>query len=85
MINLGDEVKDKVSGFKGIAVAKHSYLEGCNRFSLQPKIDKDGTLPSDVAFDEGQLEVIKSNKVMRSVMSIKITGGPEKFSDVRKY
>ena len=85
MINLGDEVKDKVSGFKGATVAKHSYLEGCDRFSVQPKIDKDGTLPKNETFDEGQLEVMKVSKIVRSGLSFKVPGGPEKFSDVRKY
>jgi len=41
MIELGLEVRDVVSGFNGVAVAKHSYLNGCYRVTVQPKIDKE--------------------------------------------
>lgn len=87
MINLGDKVKDNVSGFQGIAVAKHSYLEGCDRFSIQPPIDKDGKLPSCEAFDEPQLKVIKAGEITVEYskrMKTKKPGGPEKYSDPGK-
>ena len=65
MIELGQKVKDKVSGFKGVAVAKYEFLNGCTRINVQPKIDKDGKLPEAEAFDEPQLEVIPSKKTLR--------------------
>jgi len=83
MINLGDEVKDSVSGFKGIAVAKHTYLQGCDRVSVQPSIDKEGKLPEAQTFDEPQLETIKQAKVKRQAPSID-PGGPEKYRDSGK-
>lgn len=58
MIELGREVQDKVTGFKGIAVAKTTYLQGCSRILVQPKTNKDNTIPDAVAFDEPDLEVI---------------------------
>lgn len=36
MINLGDEVQDTVTGFQGIAVSRHVYLQGCDRITIQP-------------------------------------------------
>lgn len=75
-IKLGDEVKDKVSGFQGIAVARHTYLNGCDRISIQPKIDKEGKLPESQSFDEPQLEVIQKETVEQGS---KKTGGPEKY------
>ena len=42
MINLGDKVKDIVSGYTGIAVCRTSYLEGCDRIAIQAKVGKDG-------------------------------------------
>ena len=72
MINLGDKVKDKVSGFTGIAVGKTEWLYGCVRFNIQPPIDKDGKLPEMGSFDEPQLEVIGSKKGSKSK---KQTGG----------
>jgi len=80
MINLGDEVKDKVSGFRGIAVARHEYLQGCNRISVQPPINENGELPEVKSFDEPQLAVITTGKVNRDAPADN-TGGPEKYKD----
>ena len=80
MVNLGDEVRDSVSGFTGIAVASHEYLHGCRRISVQPKADK-GELPEFKTFDEPQLIVTKPKKVPKGS---KKTGGPEKYSPTAK-
>lgn len=72
MIQLGEEVKDRVTGFKGIAVARHEFLNGCVRFSIQPVMGKEKKLEDEKWFDEGQLEVIgKGVKIEK-----KPTGGP---------
>jgi hypothetical protein len=81
MIKLGDEVIDTVSGFKGVAVSSHNYLNGCTRITIQPKIGNDGKLPETQTFDEPQLKTI-SNKKHKSDNT---NGGPEKYSDNRKY
>ena len=81
-VNLGDLVKDSVSGFKGIVVATHNYLNGCTRVSIQPPVDKDGKLPDALSFDEPQVEVIKPKKAKEDNHK---TGGPAKFSDKRRY
>ena len=81
-VELGDEVKDKVSGFRGIAVAMHQYLQGCVRISVQPPTDKDGKMADTAAFDEPQIEVIKKNVIVTDVKTTeKMTGGPGKYSD----
>ena len=56
-IKLGQEVKDRVSGFKGIAVGRTEYLQGCLRVLVQPKLDKDGKLVDSMSFDEPDLVV----------------------------
>lgn len=81
MIELGQKVKDTVSGFTGIAVSKHIYLQGCVRVTLQPEVDKDGKLPECQTFDEPNLSALP---VKRKEGTNK-TGGPEKYSDIRKY
>lgn len=73
---LGDEVRDVVSGFRGIAVAEHNYLNGCTRFSVQPKIGEDGKLPDTATFDAPQLELVKKEV---APPGNRLTGGPEKF------
>ena len=81
MIALGSEVVDIFSGFKGIAVANHTYINGCVRITVQPKVKKDGTLPEEKTFDEPQLKVVKNKKISGKNDS----GGPEKHSDIRRY
>lgn len=81
MDKLGLEVKDVVSGFTGVVVAKHTYINGCERLTVQPKVDKDGKLPEEKTFDEPQLEIVSKKKIAGR----NDTGGPEKHSDVRRY
>lgn len=81
MVNLGDKVKDTITGFVGIAVARHSYLNGCNRVTIQPVVKKDGSLLEAQTFDEPQLELVKKKKVVGD----NSTGGPDKFVDIREY
>lgn len=61
MINLGDKVKEKITGFEGIVTAKTEWINGCVRLSVQSPKLKDGK-PLEVQwFDEGDLE-LKSKK-----------------------
>ncbi|HDZ14331.1 hypothetical protein LCGC14_1069100 [marine sediment metagenome] len=76
-IKLGQEVIDTISGFTGIAVAGYEFLNGCRRISVQPKVDKDGKLPEDKAFDEPQLKVVKKGKYKNGN---KDDGGPSPYT-----
>jgi hypothetical protein len=59
MIELGQEVKDKVTGFTGIAISKVIYLNGCVQFCVKPrKTKKDGDMPDGHYIDVEQLEVV---------------------------
>ena len=58
MIELGSEVKDRVTGFKGIAVATTHFLQGCDRIQVAPKVDKEGDIKETQHFDEPDLIVI---------------------------
>lgn len=78
--NLGDKVKDAVSGFEGIAIAKYSYLQGCDRICVQPPINAEGKLPSAETFDKPQLIVTEKSVVVRTA-TLKDPGGPEKYKD----
>ncbi len=72
MIDLGDKVKDKVSGYVGIAVCRSSYLQGCDRISIQAIVKKNEKPLSWQSFDEPQLKVLKKCAVKQGN---KITGG----------
>jgi|LGOV01.1.fsa_nt_gb hypothetical protein len=62
MADLGDEVEDTVSGYRGIVFAKHVFLFGSVTLSVQPQIDRYGVLPDAENFYESQLKVIKKGK-----------------------
>lgn len=63
-IHLGDKVRDIVTGFEGIAVARTEWLVGCTRVSVQPRsLDKDGAVQSHQTFDEPQLELLEAGSV----------------------
>lgn len=55
---LGKEGRDKVTGFKGIIVAKLTALFGCSQYGLAPPLNKDGTRADTCYFDEGRIEII---------------------------
>jgi len=61
---LGDKVKDTVTGFKGIATAKSEFLNGCVRFLITPEVvGKAQTLPDEAWFDVARIEVLKKSVV----------------------
>ena len=72
-IHLGDEVKDTVTGFKGIATGLTDFLNGCRRICIQPPIDKAGKAQEANWFDEPQVTVVKAGKVAAGPRN---TGGP---------
>lgn len=61
MINLGNMVQDKITGFRGMAVAKHIYLNGCVRYSVVSKELESGKI-IDEYIDETQLVILEKEK-----------------------
>ena len=57
-IKLGSEVREKITGFKGIVTAHCEYLTGCDRYCVQPTELLNGAPQDSIYFDEGQLEVV---------------------------
>jgi hypothetical protein len=58
MINLGHTYRDKITGFRGVAVGVVQYLSGCNQALLAPKCGDDGSLRESQWFDLQRLELI---------------------------
>lgn len=73
MINLGDRVRDRITGFTGIAVARAEYLYGCNRFSVLPEKLADKKIQESQWFDEPQLDLVKA----KIIIGNQDTGGPQ--------
>lgn len=69
-VQLGDRVKDKVSGLTGIATSVTIWLHGCVRVGVQPEgRTKDGKPRESFHFDEPQLEVMKKGVHTPAVMT----------------
>ncbi len=82
-INLGDEVRDIVTGFKGVAVGRTTWLSGCDRITIQPKgVNKDGKVYEACSFDIDTIEVLKAKKVKEGQHK---TGGPAVYGNASKY
>lgn len=64
-IELGDEVKDPVTGASGIAVCRLEWLFGCVRIAIQRKVDKKGgEIPGELVVDEPQLIVLRRRAIV---------------------
>lgn len=74
MIELGSKVKDKITGFEGIAVARFQWLTGCERYEVQPERLKDGKPIESATFDEKRLTVL--GKPTKALLSVRDVGGP---------
>jgi len=63
MIELGDKVKDTISGLVGIAVHRKEYLNGCVQYGVEAKIKPGATEIPLWNIDEEQLIIVsKKNK-----------------------
>lgn len=60
-IGLGQRVQDKITGASGIVTARHEYLYGCTRLSIQPAATDDGKQPEVFVTDEPQVEVVSGD------------------------
>ena len=78
IFNLGDEVKDIVTGFKGAIMARVQYFTGCNQYHVQPsKVNEKGEMTEGHYFDETRL--VKTGKkciTLIKPMVAKKRGGP---------
>lgn len=55
MIKLGTRVRDSITGFSGVAMARTEYLNGCARVGVQAAQLHDGKPVDPQWFDEQQL------------------------------
>lgn len=63
------EYTDKITGFKGRAIARTVHVTGCAHVILQAPVDKNGKIPDVQSFDESRLGIAPAAKR-------EIPGGP---------
>ena len=73
-IELGNKVRDKVTGFEGIATAKIEYINGCIQFCVKPKVKEDGKMPDGEYIDVDELEIVDKGIIIEADS----TGGPQR-------
>jgi len=72
-MKLGDVVKDRISGFKGVATCRLEYLNGCVRWQVSPQELHEGKPVDSHYFDDEQLETIPDSAPVALVQ--RATGG----------
>jgi hypothetical protein len=80
-IELGDLVRDRITGFKGIATGHTKWLNKCERFGVQGQKLEAGKVQDAQWFDAEQLEVVKKAAF---VVKKDKTGGPRDYETVRR-
>lgn len=58
--NLGDRVKDRISGLTGIVTSRSEHLFGCARYWVEPQELKDGKRVDGCWLDEDAIEVVEA-------------------------
>jgi len=61
-IELGDEIKCKLTGLQGIAICRKKLLFGMDQIGVQPPV-KDGNSPDITLMDEYHFEILTKQKV----------------------
>lgn len=76
MFNLGEKLRDTVTGFEGIAVSRTEYLNGCWQYCLVPKAKKNESYPKGVDLDVENLVRVSAGVTVKP--KPKPTGGPSR-------
>ena len=83
MLEMGQEAKDKITGFKGILTARHQYITGCDQYAITPDLDENGKLGDIFQFDEGRIEIIGPG-INKKEVQVKPPGGLQPVSTTFK-
>lgn len=64
LIELGVEVEDRITGFKGRVTGRTDYITGCNSYLVQPRQKSDGTFVEGKWIDEHRLLVVDARALV---------------------
>jgi len=76
MIQLGQQARDKVTGFEGIVTARVEYLTGCNQYGLTPPA-REGKVEGTEYFDEARIDIVGRGILPEAVQG-EAKGGPNR-------
>ena len=91
-VELGDRVKDRITGMTGIVYGISNWLYGCRRITVQPEKEKDGKPADTFCVDEPQLRITKKAAIAgdkpvekpAKKVKPKPTGGPREDAKPRR-
>lgn len=66
-VQLGDKVKDRISGLQGIVVVVSDSLHGCRQIAVRPQELKDGKPVEASWFDIDQVELVEAGVIKPKV------------------
>ena len=78
MIKLGSKVRDTLTGYAGVAVARTEYQYGCARVAIEAATLTEGKPVDPQWFDEQRVEVVEEEAPKVSRDSSATSGGPQK-------
>lgn len=81
-IKLGDKIRDRVTGFTGIATAKTEYLNGCTQFDISGKSDEKTGEARVLSVDDQQVERLDAGLNKKEPVKKTRTGGPSRMRTV---
>ena len=84
-VQLGDRVKDKISGLKGIVIGVTEWLYGCRRITVQPEEAKDGKPADAFTVDDPQCDVVDRAAIAPAVVKSKQTRSHGPRQDAPRY
>jgi hypothetical protein len=71
-VGLGDQIRDQISGLRGVCTARIEYLYGCQQVSLSPNEHKDGKVADSSWLDESRVEIVADSA---RVVPVGVTDG----------
>jgi hypothetical protein len=77
VIPLGSKVRDRFTGFTGIAVAYTQWIFGCARYGVEAQQLKDGKPLEIQWFDDQRIEMIPGEAPTAASESQAVSGGPK--------
>jgi hypothetical protein len=78
-IILGSYVRDVITGFEGVAIARTRWLYGCSRIGVQQGVDSKGVVPDPIWVDEQRVSYVPGK--MPAMLPIEPSPTPIKLSD----
>lgn len=57
---IGKQVRDRITGYGGVAVGRTEWLTGCATVAIQGRLDDKGQPPELFWFDEVRVDVLAS-------------------------